>query len=689
VSDTPWKHHSSATSRIELQLKAVHVSVERNHLEAMSILSNSKPRVQNFQHVQNITYNTYSDQNNSEEFAAILAKAFANANISSYMDHSMIQKVVSDVLQDIYQSQQHTVPEYEGSVSAIVNRGARSLTNPMPTPRVTAGYIRTSTASIAKGTSVSLTCALGRQQTLCEYKCDCRCHSSRPPVHRWGNYLLGTLLLGYSGLPYLTPSCSRDHCSGNGRVTVEATYVFPLWFLQYSLSAILVKTSMGGPNLGLFVTKRVNFVLGNVLHASYIGDLAAVKRCVEVDPYCVYYALTHDGRTALAMAMQSSRIDFDLIRFLLQNGASPDAVDDMGNSVMLRTSRRVLFSNAMRNSAAGRELSTLFGTDRYIETLNLSLISKIMVGICPGSVETVLRRGNYSPEELNTIDGFGCTPLGYAVVRLNLNATRLLIEAGVDVNIGAGEESIGALSRTLSFERNETIDEIADMLIEAGADINALDAYGWRPIHWASRSNNVHGIQTLLDLGVDPNTRIGAAECSPCILVAIAAQSLEAVKYLAAHGADINAQNEEDETALASSVIHNSHNCLRFFLDQDINHRAVMRPTGQNLLHLAAQVGDGETMNILSESHTRLAGLSLSTPDGAGLTPQQVFDRRPGNEDLVEPWGRLAKEIDAINSGYTRNRREENSDGERGDTQGDESDDEFHDAPEKLALDNP
>jgi ankyrin repeat protein len=37
----------------------------------------------------------------------------------------------------------------------------------------------------------------------------------------------------------------------------------------------------------------------------------------------------------------------------------------------------------------------------------------------------------------------------------------------------------------------------------AGADINAADAAGWRPLHIAAANNNLDAMKTLIDQGAD------------------------------------------------------------------------------------------------------------------------------------------------------------------------------------------
>jgi len=115
------------------------------------------------------------------------------------------------------------------------------------------------------------------------------------------------------------------------------------------------------------------------------------------------------------------------------------------------------------------------------------------------------------------------TPLMYAAREGNVDAARLLIEAGSDVN-EVDKNDIGPLLMAIS---NNHI-EMARFLIDRGSNINAVDWYGRTPLFAAIEMRNVDlhyvtfqhmvnendrkvifdFITFLLDRGVDPNIRV-------------------------------------------------------------------------------------------------------------------------------------------------------------------------------------
>lgn len=162
--------------------------------------------------------------------------------------------------------------------------------------------------------------------------------------------------------------------------------------------------------------------------------------------------------------------------------------------------------------------------------------------------------------------------LRLAVLRGNLPAVQRAIWLGADVNhqidpnrgfVGlSGEMAIlsergypalpafGGVT-PLMYAATGTDTEIAETLIEAGADLDLVNFDGWTALIIAVWMSDASMVDFLLDAGADPK-RTAAANGQTALSAAIGSEGdrLEKVKSLIAAGADINAQNVAGMTPL-------------------------------------------------------------------------------------------------------------------------------------------
>ena len=96
---------------------------------------------------------------------------------------------------------------------------------------------------------------------------------------------------------------------------------------------------------------------------------------------------------------------------------------------------------------------------------------------------------------------------------------------------------------------------IVDLLLDSGADVTAANRYGVTPLAPACTNGNAAMIERLLEAGADPNTPLpGGAP----LLTASRTGSVEAIRVLLAHGADVHAREERrGQTALMWAASHN------------------------------------------------------------------------------------------------------------------------------------
>ena len=76
-------------------------------------------------------------------------------------------------------------------------------------------------------------------------------------------------------------------------------------------------------------------------------------------------------------------------------------------------------------------------------------------------------------------------------------------------------------------------DQVA-LLVSKGADIEAVDTYGYTPLHRMASNNLAAGAKALLEAGADPNFRGGSGETAAAVARASAAGDV--LRVLGAHG---------------------------------------------------------------------------------------------------------------------------------------------------------
>jgi len=115
-------------------------------------------------------------------------------------------------------------------------------------------------------------------------------------------------------------------------------------------------------------------------------------------------------------------------------------------------------------------------------------------------------------------DGGELTSLVYAARAGSIDAARVLLDAGADVN----QTTRYGWSALLAATQNQNY-QMAKFLIERGADVNLANKGGWTPLYLATDNRNIEGgdyptrtadmdsleyIKLLLDKGADPNARM-------------------------------------------------------------------------------------------------------------------------------------------------------------------------------------
>lgn len=136
-------------------------------------------------------------------------------------------------------------------------------------------------------------------RSACQPWCSCACHTERrlrsPQLL---DQIIGSLFIGYSGLPGLTKQCNQHSCHLRSQPMTYITYFFPQWFLARTISFVLSTTPLAGPVASLKVSRTVPGDSAIFTYAK-TGDVDKIRSLFEsglASPHDVHF---ESGITAL------------------------------------------------------------------------------------------------------------------------------------------------------------------------------------------------------------------------------------------------------------------------------------------------------------------------------------------------------------------------------------------------------
>lgn len=160
--------------------------------------------------------------------------------------------------------------------------------------------------------------------------------------------------------------------------------------------------------------------------------------------------------------------------------------------------------------------------------------------------------------------------------------------------------------------------DIAVCLLDAGANIHAIDGLQVNPVHYAATSGFTDIVERLLNEGIEVDIR-NVWEKTP-LMHAAEKNRVDTMRFLVDRGADINAQDRDDCSILASAAAYEATQAALFLLEQGVDPNAEQTHPP---LHLAADKGDVTLSKALIE-----AGASVQTKNFSGSTPLHVALRK-------------------------------------------------------------
>jgi ankyrin repeat protein len=171
--------------------------------------------------------------------------------------------------------------------------------------------------------------------------------------------------------------------------------------------------------------------------------------------------------------------------------------------------------------------------------------------------------------DANTRDKRGTTPLMYAAESGSIDAVRVILAAGADVN---ASNDFGATALMWGINDQEKV----KTLVAAGADVRARSKMGRTPLLLAAANDGSSAtVKLLLDRGTNPTERDN--QQSTPLLAASSANDLVSMRLLLEHGADPNDADGYGMTPLMFAAGNGNLKAIELLLARHANVNAVSK----------------------------------------------------------------------------------------------------------------
>jgi ankyrin repeat protein len=387
--------------------------------------------------------------------------------------------------------------------------------------------------------------------------------------------------------------------------------------------------------------------------AVYEDNVAEVQRLLKAG---ADVSLANNyGATPMGLAAEVGNAE--IIKLLLEAGANADSPNPDGQTALLAVARtgNVKAAELLVKYGAtvdarerwGGQTALMWASARRRPEMMQFLISK-GADVNARSIDRDYQRHVTAEGRPKSLDSGGLTPLLYAARENCMSCVKVLLDNHADINLPDPD----GVSPLLVAIMNSNWD-LAKQLILAGADVNQWDIFGEAPLFTAvGQRNQTSGgkgsidplnettglaiVRMLLERGANPNMQLffkpanvrGATNVrgtTPLIRAANNAD-LEVVKLLLEHGADVNLNTADRQTAVMATITGRAPETqaleiIRVLHDAGadvnviglVNHREENR--GGTALHFAVRKRYKEVIKKLAEY-----GIKMNSKDQDGLT---------------------------------------------------------------------
>ena len=265
--------------------------------------------------------------------------------------------------------------------------------------------------------------------------------------------------------------------------------------------------------------------------------------------------------------------------------------------------------------------------ERFISRFRESYPSPLFYASLWGIVRTMQFLINDRNEDVNHVGGLYGNPLGAAAAHGYEDAVLLLLQQGADINLSAGQFGT-PISGAAACGSLKTV----ELLLLNGSDVNLKG--GWwdePPLIAASRYDNRKTAEAIVELLLDAGADLEAADSKGETVVHkfAASGATNVLKLLVARHANVNRRDSDGETPLHLAIIE-ARQSASLFLIRNGADLTITDNFKDTALHIAAETDQTASISELLDH-----GADINAQSSHGDTPL-LFASRESNLAAVE-----------------------------------------------------
>ena len=315
------------------------------------------------------------------------------------------------------------------------------------------------------------------------------------------------------------------------------------------------------------------------------------------------------------------------INILLNAGADPNISDAKGNTCI---------QNAVGKGCSKDALETIVNHRADVNAVNKKHATALMIA-CASSNKDAINVLLDAGADPNITDGMGNTCIQIAVGNgCSKDVLETIVNHGVDVN-ATNKKNVTALM--IACEKGNA--NAINVLLNAGAHPNIIDANGNTCLHYAAYGDCIKdSLQTVINHGAEVNaTNAGYATA---IMLACEKGNTDVINVLLNAGADPSIADADGDTWLHQAV---RGGCSKEVLETLISHGADVNAANKNnvtALKIACEKGNSDALNVLLS-----AGGDPNITDTGGDTCLHHAVRGDSNTVIIETLVRHGADVNA------------------------------------------